>query len=82
MTEISKDDYLKKAKLASRVGIFGAIGFVVLMAVITHFALGGINWWVLVFALIPATFHYFGCKMFSRYYKALAADQEDQKVSE
>ncbi len=79
MTDISRDEYLKKAKLASRVGVFGAIGFVALVAVITYVLAGSINWWVLIFALIPATFHYLGCKMFKRYFTTLANDVDDAK---
>ncbi|WP_017931770.1 hypothetical protein [Robiginitomaculum antarcticum] len=63
---------LKKARRAQAIALYGAIGFVAVTAIATFVLTGSFIWPAIALSLIPAAFHYFGCQMFVRYYKALA----------
>lgn len=63
---------LKKAQRAQSIALYGAIGFVIVTALATLLLTGAFIWPAVALSLIPAGFHYFGCQMFVRYYKAMA----------
>jgi len=76
MSQDQKDKNLRHAKTASRVGLYGALGVVALAALVPYLITGSVNKIVVFAALLPAVFHYFGCAMFTRYFKSLAAEEQ------
>ncbi|GEM_PF-2899752 len=75
MTE--KEKHLKAAKISMRVGVFGALGVMILAAWASYVVRGNISILVMFAAAFGAVFHFIGCLLFVNHFKMLAEAEDD-----